>query len=74
MKKPEELTRKMQELEANGDVTEEELGTYRVVLHAVNLLQTLRNNLSQYDDGEWFLHEGSDELITKVDDFLEKLR
>lgn len=44
------------------------------LLEAVNLLETLRYSMSQYDDGEWFLHEGSDELIAEVDDFLEKLK
>ena len=44
------------------------------LLEAVNLLETLRYSMSQYDDGEWFLHEWSDELIAKVDDFLEKLK
>ena len=38
MSKLEELTRKMQELEANGDVTEEELGTYKALLEAAKLL------------------------------------
>ena len=44
------------------------------LLEAVDLLETLRYSMSQYDDGEWFLHEGSDELIAKVDDFMEKLK
>ena len=44
------------------------------LLEAVDLLETLRYSMSQYDDGEWFLHEGSDELITKVDDSLERLK
>ena len=44
------------------------------LLEAVDLLETLRYSMSQYDDGEWFLHEGSDELIAEVDDFLEKLK
>ena len=44
------------------------------LIEAVNLLETLRYSMSQYDDGEWFLHEGSDELIAEVDDFLEKLK
>ena len=39
MSKLEELTRKMQELEANGDVTEEELGTYKALLEAVDALK-----------------------------------
>ena len=43
------------------------------LLEAVDLLETLRYSMSQYD-GEWFLHEGSDELIAKVDDFMEKLK
>ena len=44
------------------------------LLEAVELLETLRYSMSQYDDGEWFLHEGSDELIANVDDFMEKLK
>lgn len=44
------------------------------LLEAVDLLETLRYSMSQYDDGEWFLHGGSDELIAEVDDFMEKLK
>lgn len=44
------------------------------LLEAVDLLETLRYSMSQYDDGEWFLHDGADELITKIDDFLERLK
>ena len=42
------------------------------LLEAVDLLETLRYSMSQYDDGEWFLHDGADELITKIDAFLER--
>ena len=44
------------------------------LLEAVDLLETLRYSMSQYDDGEWFLPGGSYELIAEVDDFMEKLK
>lgn len=43
------------------------------LLEAVDLLETLRYSMSQYDDGEWFLHEGGEDVVGKVDEFLEKL-
>ena len=44
------------------------------LLEAVDLLETLRYSMSQYDDGEWFLHEGGEDVVRKVDEFLEKLK
>ena len=44
------------------------------LLEAVDLLETLRYSMSQYDDGEWFLHEGGEDVVGKVDEFLEKLK
>ena len=44
------------------------------LLEAVDLLETLRYSMSQYDDGEWFLHEGGEDVVWKVDEFLEKLK
>ena len=44
------------------------------LLEAVDLLETLRYSMSQYDDGDWFLHEGGEDVVGKVDEFLEKLK
>lgn len=44
------------------------------LLEAVDLLETLRYSMSQYDDGEWFLHDGGEDVVGKVDEFLEKLK
>lgn len=44
------------------------------LIEATELLKDLRYSLSQYDDGEWYLHEGSEQLIDRVDTLLEKLK
>ena len=68
------LNHMMLALEKQGHLAEQEYATYKTLLEAVDLLEILRYSMSQYDDGEWFLHEGADELIAQVDDFLEKLK
>ena len=42
------------------------------LLEAVDLLETLRYSMSQYD-GKWYLYEGGEGVVGKVDEFLEKL-
>ena len=74
MTKLEELNRHMLGLEKAGYLTEEEYATYRNLLAAVGTLETLRYSMSQYDDGEWFLHEGGEAVVGKVDALLEKLK
>ena len=44
------------------------------LIEAAELLKDLRYSLSQYDDGEWYLHEGSEQLINRVDTLLENLK
>ena len=44
------------------------------LLEAVDLLEILRYSMSQYDDGEWFLHDGGEDVVGKVDEFMEKLK
>ena len=44
------------------------------LLEAVELLKELRNSLSQYDDGEWYLHDGTEPRLDYIDEVLEKLK
>ena len=44
------------------------------ILEAVELLKELRNSLSQYDDGEWYLHDGTEPRLDYIDEVLEKLK
>ena len=69
MTKLEELNRRMLELEHNGDISEAEYAAYKKLLEAVDLLKDLRNSLSQYDDGDWYLHDDATSTLDRVDDF-----
>lgn len=61
----------------NWDATPEELEAIVTAINGYNeaasLLEDLRYNLSQYDDGEWYLHDGADKIVDKVDKFLESM-
>lgn len=43
------------------------------ILGAATLLKDLRNSLSQYDNGEWYLHDGTEPTLDYIDEVLEKL-
>ena len=68
------LNRKMLAIEKQGHLTEQEYATYRQLLEAVELLKELRNSLSQYDDGEWYLHDGTEPRLDYIDEVLKKLK
>lgn len=44
------------------------------LLEAAALLKELRNSLSQYDDGEWYLHDGTEPRLDYIDEVLQKLK
>ena len=46
----------------------------REIEEAVSVLKTLRENMSQYDDGEWYLHDGCEPKLDYIDELLGKLK
>jgi len=74
MNKIEKLNRTMLRLEHLAALTEDEYTTYKQLLEAVELLKELRNSLSQYDDGEWYLHDGTEPRLDYIDEVLEELK